>query len=286
MAQTYFPFDAGQGANITENQWQKMAKNWLRTGVIKGILNEFQVYADSTGLQVKVKSGNAWMNGHFFESDAEVILPISTADVTNPRIDRVIIRVDWTANTITLSVLQGTPAVSPAAPALTQNTSRWEISLAQILVGANASTIASGNVTDERVYAGNQSVVMVNSVGGQNQASDVTVKLGILTSEVIDRQNEWNNNTFTAKQSGIYYVKAFVDWASTVPSNSSAIYVYKNGSNYNTAITVAGANTRYVDGSCIVSLNAGDTLELYTLQSSGGTQKTLAAARIEIAQLM
>ncbi|MES2405559.1 MAG: hypothetical protein V4567_14660, partial [Pseudomonadota bacterium] len=50
----------------------------------------------------------------------------------NPRIDRVVLRADFVNNNIVLDVLQGTPAVSPAAPALTQNTSIWEISLAQM----------------------------------------------------------------------------------------------------------------------------------------------------------
>lgn len=153
MTQTYFPFDSGQGANVTESQWSKMAQYWLGTGVLKGVLNELLVYADSTGMQVKVKSGRSWIQGHFFESDAEEILPINTANATNPRIDRIILRLDWNVNTIQLAVLQGTPATSPSVPALTKNTSRWEIPLAQIRVNAGATTIASANVTDERVYS-------------------------------------------------------------------------------------------------------------------------------------
>lgn len=155
MTQIYFPFDSGAGANVTEAQWSLMAKNWLNTGVIKDVLNELLCFADSTGMQVKVKSGQAWMQGHFFQSAAEETLSISNADSTNPRIDRVIVRIDWTANTIQLAVLSGTPAVSPSAPSLTQNNTRWEISLAQVYVGANVSTIAAGNITDERVKVPN-----------------------------------------------------------------------------------------------------------------------------------
>lgn len=155
MTQSYFPFDNGSGANVTETQWSLMAQNWLSTGVIKGILNELQVYADSTGMQCKVKSGQAWMKGHFYQSDAEEVLAIATASATNPRIDRVIVRVDWTANTIQLAVLQGTPAASPTPPALTQNSSRWEISLAQVYIVKSATTIASGNITDERTMTPN-----------------------------------------------------------------------------------------------------------------------------------
>jgi hypothetical protein len=61
--------------------------------------------------------------------------------------------VDWVANTITLNVLQGTPSASPGAPAITQNSSRWEISLGYVYINPAASTIASSNVTDERPFA-------------------------------------------------------------------------------------------------------------------------------------
>lgn len=147
MAETFFPFDSGPGANTKEQQWMKMARNWVQTGVIKGQLNDFQVYADSSGMQIKVKSGQAWIQGVFYQSDAEIVLPISTADATNDRIDRVVIRVDWVANTVGLAILQGTPATNPVPPALTQNTAKWEIALADITIPANAVTITANDVT-------------------------------------------------------------------------------------------------------------------------------------------
>jgi hypothetical protein len=142
----------------TPQDWSNMAQNWLPTGVIKGKLNDLSVYGDSTGMQVKCKSGQAFLQGHFFQSDAEVILPIATADTTNPRIDRIIIRLDYTSDSIDIVVLQGAPAVSPTAPALTQNSTRWEISLAKVQVNANVSTITAGNITDERIFTGIQSL--------------------------------------------------------------------------------------------------------------------------------
>lgn len=153
MTITYFPFDSGQGANVTETHWMKMAQHWLGTGVIQGVRDTLEVYGDSTGMQVKVKSGAAWIKGHYFESDAEELLSIGGADPTNPRIDRIIVRLDWAENTIQFAVLQGTPAVSPIAPVVTQSTSRWEIALAQVRVNAGVLTITAGDVTDERAYA-------------------------------------------------------------------------------------------------------------------------------------
>lgn len=156
MATRYYPFDSGQGGAVTEQEWSKMTRHWMNTGVIQGGLNNFEVYADSTGMNVKVKSGEAWIKGHYFESDEEEVLPFAQADGSNPRIDRVVIRLDWGENRIELAVLQGVPAVSPVAPALTQNTARWEISLARIRVDAGVNTIPNNKVTDEREYTGSQ----------------------------------------------------------------------------------------------------------------------------------
>lgn len=152
MTQTYYPFDAGAGANVTEAQWREMARLWLPTGVIDGELNELAVSERAAGanLSVDVATGVAWIRGHYFKSDAVENLAISAAHATLGRIDRVIVRVDFTANTVALAVLEGTAAASPAAPSLTQNTSTWEISLAQVSVPATDTTIANAQITSER----------------------------------------------------------------------------------------------------------------------------------------
>lgn len=149
----YVPFDAGAGANLTEDNWRKMARHWLGTGVLRGEDNELQVYGDSSGMQVKVKTGKAWVRGHYGESTAEKTLAIAVADATNPRIDVVVLRADFDNNLIELVVLTGTPAGSPVAPAVTQSSAIWEVALAQVAVAAAAVTIAAGNVTDARLYA-------------------------------------------------------------------------------------------------------------------------------------
>lgn len=133
---------------LTVEQWSKMAQHYVGTGFVK----DLGAYADSTGMQVKVSAGQAFIQGHFYESDVVETLAIGPADATNPRIDRVIIRLDWTTSVAQLSVLQGTPAVTPTAPALTQNSNRWEITVAQVRVNAGVATIASSDITDERNY--------------------------------------------------------------------------------------------------------------------------------------
>ncbi len=157
MVKTSYPLASSK--IITPQQWSALARNWLATGIIKGFLNEMQAYADSTGMKVKVKSGAANLLAHYFSSDTEEVLSIAAASSANPRIDRVIIRLDYLADTLDFMVLQGIPAASPAVPALTQNATRWEISLAQVLVGKSVATIAAGNISDERSLVQNANAI-------------------------------------------------------------------------------------------------------------------------------
>jgi hypothetical protein len=205
VTKTFFPFDDGAGSSITELQWQKMAQHWLKTGVITGVLNNLQVYADSTGMQVKVKSGATWIKGHYFESDAEEILSIASADPTNPRIDRVIIRLDWTANTIDLAVIQGTPAVSPELPVLTQNSSRWEIPLGQIRVNAGVSSIVAGDVTDDRDFSDiyDRTQFKDNFRDGVSFAIEESFTTGNFNVNTYNADGSYRNNVFQSDVNGI-----------------------------------------------------------------------------------
>lgn len=170
MAEIFFPFDQGAGANVREADWSKMARFWRGSGVlpaninyrfgpfnggvgslVNDISNQLSVVA-ATGMNVTVKSGKAWIMGHYYENSSDLTVTLPMADPTYPRIDRVVVRVDWVANTVGVKLLQGTPSSSPTAPTLTMTEGGvWEIPLAQIYVGAAASSIVSANITDERI---------------------------------------------------------------------------------------------------------------------------------------
>lgn len=153
MAETYFPFDAGAGANTTEDGWAKMARLWLRTGVLRGELNALAVSAPGSGMTVNVATGRAFIEGFFYENDAIKALAISAADPTNPRIDRIVVRLDRTANTMTAMVITGTPAGSPVAPAALSGSTQFDVTLGTVLVGAAVVIVAADKVTDLRSYA-------------------------------------------------------------------------------------------------------------------------------------
>lgn len=159
MAEHSWPFDAGTGANITEGQWWQMAQMWAPDGVLSGSggglgVGELEVFADSSGMQVKVRPGQAWIKGQYYDLDAQATLgPFTAADATNDRIDRVVVTIDWTTNTGALTVRNGTAGASPIppTPALTPG-NVYDLLLAQVRIRAGTTTIAAGDVTDERLW--------------------------------------------------------------------------------------------------------------------------------------
>jgi hypothetical protein len=153
VAETGYPFDAGPGAAVLEGEWQRMGREWLASGVITGRLNQLAVTADGSVLGVTVASGRAWVDGFFYQNDAAKAIGLAAADATNPRIDRIVVRMDrtGTTNTITTIALTGTPAASPTPPALTQTDEVFDVLLADVTVPAAAGVIVAGNVTDRRV---------------------------------------------------------------------------------------------------------------------------------------
>lgn len=150
---TYAPFDAGAGANVTEDLWRKMIMGaGPASGVLRGRDSALAVFGDSSGLQVKVPTGQVWINGHWGAVTSTKTIPLVAANATNPRKDLIVARADFVNNRVELDALTGTPAGSPTLPTVTRNTSIYEVPLAEIAVAAAASTISSGNVTDRRVF--------------------------------------------------------------------------------------------------------------------------------------
>lgn len=121
--------------------------------VIPGYGNNLEVTANNpAAMNVLVNTGAAFIRGRLYENTASVTLAIAAADAANPRLDRVVLQYDSTAQTIRLVVLTGTPAATPALPALTQTAAVYEVPLAYVWVAAAAASIAEAEIHDVRSY--------------------------------------------------------------------------------------------------------------------------------------
>ena len=155
MAEQSWPHPDGPITDTT--QWRAAARLWRDTGVIVADDDQLQVEAVAEELEVRVRDGQAWVDGHYYRNTSPAVLPITTADLSNPRIDRVVVEYadnrDPDPAGAVLRVLEGTPAASPEPPALTQTDGLYQLPLAQVLVPTAASDIQPGNITDERVFS-------------------------------------------------------------------------------------------------------------------------------------
>jgi len=103
-----------------------------------------------TGLQTILEPGSAFIEGYMYRNTADIVFAHDTADATNPRIDRIVLRLDRSVNAryIKAFVKKGVPAINPQPPTLQRDSIIYEISLAQVKINAGATSITS--VTDER----------------------------------------------------------------------------------------------------------------------------------------
>lgn len=149
MTQTSYPFE---GIDTTETQFSKWAKHF-NNGVNDEPSGTALEVSVGTGLAVDVEAGEAMVRGHYYISDATESLALATADATNDRLDLVVLKLDPTANSITLAVKTGTPAGSPVAPTPVQTEAGiFEQPLAEVLVPATSGVPTT--ITDRREFMG------------------------------------------------------------------------------------------------------------------------------------
>lgn len=147
---------------------------WRSTGVLNKTIGDLLVTANGTpNMSVNVAVGWASilgtyttnMGSYIAYNDAITNLTITTANGSNPRIDLICMTVSdsyytGALNQVAFQVIAGTPAGSPVAPTLPINS----ISLATVYVGAGATQILAGNITDTRVAATSAITVDLSSV--------------------------------------------------------------------------------------------------------------------------
>lgn len=202
------------GSHPAENDRLTTQALWATTGIIKS--NSLAVTQNTpAGLSVLVASGwaaivgttQANMGTYVGYNDATVVLSITTADPTNPRIDLVCLTVNdayytGALNNAVLQVVAGTPAGSPVAPALPANS----ISLATVAVGAGATAITNANITDTRVMVTTNipesgdisSVTAGTGLSGGGSSGAVTLSINTAVTADLTTAQTLTNKTLTA----------------------------------------------------------------------------------------
>lgn len=130
---------------------RKVFAAYFSDGIFYKPTNALQVVAGG-GMQVQVNPGICHIQGAMGIQTDTASFALSPA-AGQPRIDTVVARLDLSqaVRSVELYVKPGTAAASPARPALTRDSTIWELGLADIEVGANVGNISQANITDTRL---------------------------------------------------------------------------------------------------------------------------------------
>lgn len=182
----------GDSGAYAASEWQQLHAYMIGVGGARANVGPFLGSGTSPndGLKVQAKTpattqievliGSALVQGIEYLNDATVSFTIAGNASGNPRIDTVILRADYVAQTVRLAVLQGNPAGSPTPLALTQTPGvTWEIPLADIAVANGFVSITNANITPRHEWVNAASGVyldnVLNNSGGTLETGDVVI---------------------------------------------------------------------------------------------------------------
>lgn len=140
------------------------------TGALRYLVGDGIVHNDGSamapsanGLVVTVGTGIGWLAGRYGRNKAAKTFSLDAAGAGLKRIDRIVLRADAVARTVSLEVKQGTAAATPSAPALSQTDDLYEIPICSVAVtgGSSATTL-----TDERtlLYTPSEAVAKMQAI--------------------------------------------------------------------------------------------------------------------------
>jgi len=160
MAEVSIMWTTGSTGDGASAYTQAKVIDWLRRTLqndafaSQGVLANFnnQLSCTPSTNQAQIGTGAASVYGFPYENDAAVNVNIPSAvGGGNTRIDRIVLRASWSAQTVRITRIAGVDAASPTPPALVQTpNTTYDLPLFQVRVNT------SGTVTielDERGYS-------------------------------------------------------------------------------------------------------------------------------------
>lgn len=155
MAQERYGFFDSSGEDIRSYSSADMATAFhtLASNGVANLSTCLQVTVEGFTMRTLVGYGTAMIEGYYYQlrDDGSGVQAFEhTTEAELDRIDRIILRLDFTTRTISIVKLVGTAGSSPQAPALTRDDETYEISLSQVLIQAAAEELFSADITDER----------------------------------------------------------------------------------------------------------------------------------------
>lgn len=133
------------------SQFAKYFSRFVGNGVFADPTDQLKVEALGSGnMSVLVKKGMAFINGYWYELDANETITLTNSGTDYPRWDAIVLRCDMSDRVIQLAVKQGNYDESPTKPSIVQNDETYELCLAYVYVAKEAVEIYAQDITDTR----------------------------------------------------------------------------------------------------------------------------------------
>lgn len=189
-------------------QFAKYFASFIGNGVFGGKSNELMVKENEVpSMGVKVLTGQAWIDGYWYENTDELPLAIDIADGVLNRIDSIVVRWHNSERIIRIIIKKGTAATSPVAPTVQRDNDYYELKLADIYIKAGATRITQANITDKRYNS--DECGFVAGVVQQFDPDEFGIQLDTYVSEFIAENEEWERN----------FRLEFADWSVRFQNN-------------------------------------------------------------------
>lgn len=237
----------------------------ISNGVLRSINDDLKVTA--SGMQTTVAAGRAWINGHYYYNDAPHTFAAVSAPTGGSRYDRIFLRLntDISVRSIELVYRQGTAADTPTKPAPVREGNIYELCLADIFIGTNATSVT---ITDTRADT-NLCGWVFSSAGDNSHFTTLdnafyewfSEKKDTLSSVTLFKRYEWRTVLTSATNTAIFDIPQY-------DAETCFIDVYVNGilKTANVEYSLAGSVLTF-GGTLIV----GTEVEVKCYKSIDGT---------------
>lgn len=185
----------------------------ISNGVLRSANDDLRVTA--SGMIATVAAGRAWINGHYYYNDTPLSFAAATAPTGGTRYDRILLRLntDISARSIELVYRQGTAANNPVKPAPVREGNIYELVLADIFIGTNATSLV---VTDTRadnalcgwVYSTSGDQSFLKSLDNQF-LNWFTEKKNTLASVTLFKRYEWRTVLSSATDTVVFSIPQY-----------------------------------------------------------------------------
>lgn len=138
----YNEFDETYDKEYAAEQFASYFALFIKNGVFGSPTNQLKVSA-SSGMNIKISPGWAFINGYWYYNDEDLILPVAQNLSSTIRKDSVICR--WSNSDRKI-----TTAVNTGSTEITRTESYHDLKLAEISVASGAVSITDSSITDTR----------------------------------------------------------------------------------------------------------------------------------------